>query len=390
MQAPAITPRRAVWTLGVTQLIGYGCTSYLPATLAKAQASSLGVSTAFVFGAYSGGLLISALLGPMAGRAVDRHGARRPLALGSLVLTLALIGMAAAQDGLQLALAWLVLGAGMALALYDIAFAGLVGWFGQDARRSITGVTLIAGFASTIAWPLSAWMESAYGWRATALFWAATNLLIALPLHWTLPRAAQPASAAHAAPDEADELPVPGMALKMTLLAAALAVMAGVGSVMAAHLPPLLIGLGASATAAIAAGMLVGPAQVVARLGEFFLVRRIHPLVSARVAVAMFPAGALLLLALGPLAAAPFAALYGAGNGLFTIVRGTLPLVLFGSRNYGRRLGTLSVPSRLIGAAAPLIFALGMERSPQMSLWVLILACLGALGCLFALRKPAA
>ena len=389
MQAPAITPRRAVWTLGVTQLIGYGCTSYLPATLAKAQASSLGVSMAFVFGAYSGGLLISALLGPAAGRAVDRHGARRPLALGSLVLTLALVSIAAAQDGVQLALAWLVLGVGMALALYDIAFAGLVGWFGQDARRSITGVTLIAGFASTIAWPLSAWMEGAYGWRATALFWAATNLLIALPLHWTLPRPTQPASAARAAPDDVDT-PEPGAALKMALLATALAVMAGVGSVMAAHLPLLLIGLGASTTAAIAAGMLVGPAQVVARLGEFFLVRRIHPLVSARVAVAMFPAGAGLLLALGPLAAAPFAALYGAGNGLFTIVRGTLPLVLFGSRNYGRRLGTLSVPSRLIGAAAPLIFALGMERSAQMSLWVLILACVGALGCLFALRKPAA
>ncbi|MCX7588014.1 MFS transporter [Phenylobacterium sp. 58.2.17] len=389
MQAPAITPRRAVWTLGVTQLIGYGCTSYLPATLAKAQASSLGVSTAFVFGAYSGGLLISALLGPAAGRAVDRHGARRPLALGSLVLTLALIGMAAAQDGVQLALAWLVLGAGMALALYDIAFAGLVGWFGQDARRSITGVTLIAGFASTIAWPLSAWMEGAYGWRATALFWAATNLLIALPLHWTLPRPMEPASAAHAAPGDVDT-PEPGAALKMALLATALAVMAGVGSVMAAHLPPLLIGLGASATAAIAAGMLVGPAQVAARLGEFFLVRRIHPLVSARVAVSMFPAGAALLLLLGPLAAAPFAALYGAGNGLFTIVRGTLPLVLFGSRNYGRRLGMLSVPSRLIGAVAPLIFALGMERSPQMSLWVLIIACLGALGCLLVLRKPAA
>ncbi|MGH6997521.1 MAG: MFS transporter, partial [Phenylobacterium sp.] len=264
MQTPTITPRRAVWTLGVTQLIGYGCTSYLPATLAKAQASSLGVSTAFVFGAYSGGLLISALLGPAAGRAVDRHGARRPLALGSLVLTLALVGMAAAQDGVQLALAWLVLGAGMALALYDIAFAGLVGWFGQDARRSITGVTLIAGFASTIAWPLSAWMEGAYGWRATALFWAATNLLIALPLHWTLPRPTQPTSAAHIAPEDADPPPEPGAALKMALLAAALAVMAGVGSVMAAHLPPLLIGLGASATAAIAAGMLVGPAQVAA------------------------------------------------------------------------------------------------------------------------------
>ncbi len=384
---PAITPRRAVWTLGITQLVGYGCTSYLPATLAAAQGQTLGVSTAFVFGAFSGALLISGLLGPVTGRAVDRHGARRPLAAGSIVLALALIGMALAQNVGQLIAAWLVLGIGMSLALYDIAFAGLVGWFGLEARKSITGVTLIAGFASTIAWPLTAWLEANFGWRETALVWAATNLLIALPLHLTLPRQATRISAR--APDETPDAPQPGMALQMVLLATALAVMAGIGSTMGAHLPPLLIGIGASATAAIVAGMLVGPAQVAARVAEFVLVRRIHPLVSARVAVALFPIGAGLLLVFGPLAAAPFAILYGAGNGLFTIVRGTLPLVLFGAKNYGGRLGALSVPARLVGAIAPLLFALGLAKSEPWALGVLIAACLLALACLFVLRKPA-
>ena len=390
MDGPAITPRRAVWTLGITQLIGYGCSSYLPASLAVAQAKSLGASTAFVFGAFSGALLLMGLLGPATGRAVDRHGARRPLAAGSIVLALALVGMALAQSPVQLVAAWLVLGVGMALALYDIAFAGLVGWFGLEARRSITGVTLIAGFASTIAWPLTAWLEATHGWRVAALVWAGANLLIALPLHLTLPR---PAKTSHAEPadttaeDEAE--PPKHIALQMTLLAVALAVMSGIGSIMGAHLPPLLTGLGASAAAAVAAGMLVGPAQVAARLAEFVLVRRIHPLVSARVAVSLFPIGAALLLALGPLAAAPFAVLYGAGNGLFTIVRGTLPLVLFGKRNYGERLGALSVASRLVGAVAPLLFALGLARSVEWSLGLLIAACVLALGCLFALRKPA-
>ena len=275
----------------------------------------------------------------------------------------------------------------MSLALYDIAFAGLVGWFGLEARKSITGVTLIAGFASTIAWPLTAWLEANFGWRETALVWAATNLLIALPLHLTLPRQATRISAR--APDETPDAPQPGMALQMVLLATALAVMAGIGSTMGAHLPPLLIGIGASATAAIVAGMLVGPAQVAARVAEFVLVRRIHPLVSARVAVALFPIGAGLLLVFGPLAAAPFAILYGAGNGLFTIVRGTLPLVLFGAKNYGGRLGALSVPARLVGAIAPLLFALGLAKSEPWALGVLIAACLLALACLFVLRKPA-
>jgi MFS family permease len=386
--APAITPRRAVWTLGVTQLVGYGCTSYLPATLAAAQGKALGVSTAFIFGAFSGALLISGLLGPVTGRAVDRHGARRPLAAGSIVLALALTGMALSQNVWQLVVAWLVLGAGMSLALYDIAFAGLVGWFGLEARKSITGVTLIAGFASTIAWPLTAWLETTVGWRQTALIWAAANLLIALPLHLTLPRQAPWLGTKTDLPDEVAETPQPGVALQMILLATALAVMAGIGSIMGAHLPPLLIGVGASATAAVVAGMLVGPAQVAARLAEFALVRRIHPLVSARVAVALFPLGAGLLLAFGPLAAAPFAILYGAGNGLFTIVRGTLPLVLFGAQNYGGRLGALNVPARLVGAVAPLLFALGLAKSEPWALGVLIAACLLALACLFALRKP--
>ena len=386
--APAITPRRAVWTLGVTQLVGYGCTSYLPATLAAAQGKALGVSTAFIFGAFSGALLISGLLGPVTGRAVDRHGARRPLAGGSIVLALALTGMALSQNVWQLVVAWLVLGAGMSLALYDIAFAGLVGWFGLEARKSITGVTLIAGFASTIAWPLTAWLETTFGWRQTALVWAAANLLIALPLHLTLPSQAPRRGTKADHPDEVAETPQPGVALQMILLATALAVMAGIGSIMGAHLPPLLIGVGASATAAVVAGMLVGPAQVAARLAEFALVRRIHPLVSARVAVAMFPVGAGLLLAFGPLAAAPFAILYGAGNGLFTIVRGTLPLVLFGAQNYGGRLGALNVPARLVGAVAPLLFALGLAKSEPWALGVLIAACLLALACLFALRKP--
>ena len=387
--SPAITPRRAVWTLGVTQLVGYGCTSYLPATLAAAQGKTLGVSTAFIFGAFSGALLISGLLGPVTGRAVDRHGARRPLAAGSIVLALALVGMALSQNTFQLVAAWLVLGVGMSLALYDIAFAGLVGWFGLDARKSITGVTLIAGFASTIAWPLTAWLEATFGWREAALVWAAANLLIALPLHLTLPRQAPQPAAARRKADEEPETPQPGVALQMVLLAVALAVMAGIGSIMGAHLPPLLIGIGARATAAVVAGMLVGPAQVAARLAEFALVRRIHPLVSARVAVGLFPIGAGLLLALGPLAAAPFDILYGAGNGLFTIVRGTLPLVLFGTKNYGGRLGALNVPARLVGALAPLLFALGLARSEPWALGVLIAACLLALGCLFALRKPA-
>lgn len=385
--AQAISPRRAVLTLGTTQTVGYACSSYLPASLAGSMAQGVGTSTAFVFGAFSGALLIHAFVGPAAGRAVDRSGARLPLSAASIVLALGLVGLSLSVTPLHLAAAWLVVGLGMAFGLYDIAFAGLVGWFGLDARRSITGVTLIAGFASTIAWPLTAWLDHEIGWRGACLVWAAANLVISLPLHLTLPRDA-PAALPHAV--QADDAPPEAApaAGQMILLATALAVMAGIGSIMGAHLPPLLMAMGATAAAAIAAGMLVGPAQVAARLMEFILVRRIHPLVSGRVAVAAFPVGAGLLLALGPLAAMPFAILYGAGNGLFTIVRGTLPLALFGARNYGGRLGSLNVPARIVGALAPLAFALAMARSAELALAALIGLCLLALGCLLLLRRP--
>ena len=188
-------------------------------------------------------------------------------------------------------------------------------------------------------------------------------------------------------PVEADS-PVPGDLSNMILMATAFAVLAAIGSAMSAHLPPLLIAVGAAPAAAVAAAALVGPAQVAARLAEFALVRRIHPLVSGRVAVALFPMGAALLIAFGGIAAAPFTLLYGAGNGLFTIVRGALPLALFGERNYGRRLGVLNVPARLLQAISPFVFALMIDKSANLALAVMAAGSVLAFGALLALRRP--
>lgn len=382
------TPRRAVLTLGVTQTIGYACSSYLPATLAKPMAADVGMSTSGVFLAFSAALLLQAVTGPRVGKLVDQRGGRPPLTAASLLFAAGLVGLAISHSPMALIASWLIIGLGMSAGLYDIAFAGLVGWFGVDARRSITGVTLIAGFASTIGWPLTAWLEHEIGWRGACLVWAALNILIALPLHLTLPRAPAPRAApAHDAPPVSDTA-APGDTGKMVLMATAFAVLAAIGSAMSAHLPPLLNALGVSPAAAVGAAALVGPAQVAARLAEFALVRRIHPLISGRVAVAMFPIGAGLLIAFGGIAAAPFAILYGAGNGLFTIVRGALPLALFGDRNYGRRLGVLNVPARLLQAVSPFVFALMLETSANLALGIMAVGSVLALGALLALRKP--
>jgi len=182
-----------VAALGTTQTLAWGSSYYLPAILAEPIAEGLGLSRAMVFGIFSGSLLLSAFLGPAVGRAIDNRGGRGVLVLSNIVLVGGLVWLALAQGVIGLAAAWGVLGVGMALGLYDSAFATLAGLYGRAARAPITGITLIAGFASTIGWPLSAFLDASMGWRGTCLTWAALNLLVCLPLNrFLIPRAPPP------------------------------------------------------------------------------------------------------------------------------------------------------------------------------------------------------
>jgi hypothetical protein len=230
----------------------------------------------------------------------------------------------------------------MAMGLYDPAFATLAGLYGRAARGPITGITLIAGFASTVGWPLSALLEAHFSWRGACLVWAALNLLIGLPLNRLLiPRAPPPIR-----PTEVQGTAGPAPRGAMLLLSFVFAQTWFVTGAMAAHLPRLLEIAGASATAAVAAAALVGPAQVGARLVEFGALKRTHPLISARLAAALHPIGAIVLMAIGSPAIMAFAILHGAGNGLLTIAKGTLPLAIFGPVGYGLRSGVLGAPAR--------------------------------------------
>jgi len=382
-----ITSRRAVLALGVTQTLGYASSSYLPAVLAAPMARDLGLPTPAVFAAYSVALAAAALVGPAIGRWVDRRGARGALILSNLVLGAALVGLALATRPWMLVAAWGLLGLGMALGLYDVAFAGLVGWFGRAARGPITGVTLIAGFASTIGWPLSAWISDHHGWRSACLAWALAQILVALPLHLSLPSANRPSEAAISRPALADAKPPLGAVL---LLASAFAAMTGVGAALGVHLPLLLAGLGAAPRQAIAAAALVGPAQVVARLTEWSVARRLHPLNAARISVLLLPVGAVLAVVLGPVGLVALAVLYGAGNGLFTIARGSAPLALFGPAGYGARLGLIAMPGRLVQAVAPFVFALIMNTSATAALAAAAAMCVLALALMAPLSATLA
>ncbi len=343
---------KVILALGSTQTLAWASGYYIPAILADPVARELDVSPNLFFAAFSMALLISALLGPAVGRRIDLIGGRGVLAISSLAFAAGLVLLGLSASALWLFVAWAILGVAMGLGLYDAAFAALSRLYGMEARIPITGITLMAGFASTIGWPLTALGVSTIGWRETCFAWAAAHLLLALPLNLlVIPRA--PAAAI---PAEVTARPDVVMDRAMWLLAFAFAAGWVVTAAMAAHMPRMIQQAGASYADAVLAASLFGPAQVAARLAEVTLARDLHPLVTARLAAITHPIGSALLAWLGPAMATPFAILLGAGNGILTIARGTVPLAVFGPENYGYRIGLLGAPARIAQAFAPLVF----------------------------------
>jgi len=382
-----------VLALGTTETLAWASTYYLPAILAVPMARDVGVSANWVFAAFSVSMVVSALAGPLIGRTVDRGYGRGILCASNLAAAAGLCLLAAAQGPVVIGIAWLVLGAAMAMGLYDAGFSVLTRLYGAAARGPITGITLMAGFASTVGWPLSALFEAELGWRGACLAWAGLHLVLGLPLNRLAipkppPRVPAPAAAgpADGSPPAAEPAP-PRHA--MAVLAFVFACAWFSTGAMAAHLPRLLQEGGATAAAAIAAGALVGPAQVAARLIEIGLFRRWHPLVSAWVATLCHPLGAAVLLFLGAPAGAAFALLHGGGNGLLTIARGTLPLAIFGPHGYGLRQGILGVPARFAQAGAPLLFGLLLDGFGTAAVAFSASLSLAAFAALFLLRGAA-
>jgi len=368
--------------LGTAQTLAWGSSYYLPAILADPIASDLGISSNWFFATFSASLVISGLLGPRVGRHIDRVGGRQVLCASNLVLAAGLGLLGASASVWTMAGAWLLLGVGMGLGLYDAAFGTLGRIYGRDARSAITGITLIAGFASTIGWPLTSLGLQAIGWRETCYAWAIAHVLLGLPLNLLLPQTERIASAE--GPAVKPHIPIDRT---MLLLSFAFAAAWTVTSAMAAHLPRIMEAFGATPAQAVFAGMMIGPAQVGARVIEASMLSRFHPLVSTRIACLTHPLGACVVGLFGGGAAAAFALLHGAGNGILTIARGTLPLAIFGPENYAYRLGLIGAPSRICQALAPLAFGLLLEPMGRMVVVLSAGLSLSALIALIALPR---
>lgn len=371
-----------ILALGTTQTLAWASSYYLPALLADPMAHDLGISTNWIFGAFSASLVISAMLGPRIGRQIDLVGGRQVLSASNLTIAAGLVLLGFSQSVAVMAFAWLVLGIGMAMGLYDAAFAALGRIYGTQARGSITGITLMAGFASTVGWPLTAWGLAHFGWRETCFAWAAANILIGLPLNFVMLPAIKGAKQAAA---RAEKPHVP-LDRTMILLAFVFAAVWTVTGAMAVHFPRILEATGATHVEAIAAGALIGPAQVIARILEASVLSRFHPLWSTRLACLTHPIGAAVVGFFGAPAASAFALLHGSGNGILTIARGTLPLSIFGPKDFGYRLGIIGAPARMAQAVAPLAFGLLIDVMGAKVLMVSSALSLSALAALFLIR----
>ena len=381
-----------VATLGAAQTLAWASSFYLPAILAAPMAREMGVPTASVFAVFSLALLVSALVGPYAGRAIDRWGGRPVLMITSLIFAagLCMLGLATGMTGLVAA--WLVLGVGMGAGLYDGAFAALVRLYGRDSRNVITGITLIAGSASTVGWPLSTLFDAQFGWRGACFAWAALHLLLGLPLNAWLPRALlapapQASTQASGVAQGVETSQAADTRSTTAKLAFVFATAGFVSTAMASHFPALLQACGATLALAVGAGALIGPAQVLGRLLEFGFLRRSNPLISARLATLMHPLGAGVLALAGAPVAAAFALLHGLGNGVLTISKGTLPLVFFGPQSYGARQGLIMLPARIAQALAPWLFGLCLDRWGARALWLSAGLGLAAFGVLMWLPR---
>ena len=353
--------RIVVAALGVTQILAWGSTFYLLGVLANPIARDTGWGYDWVISGVSVGLLTAGAVSPRVGRAIGKWGGRRVLALSAVLLAGGLLLLGTSQSIAWYLTAWLLIGAGMGSGLTDAAFSTLGSIYGEDARSPITSLTLFAGFASTLCWPLSAYLVERQGWRGACFIYAAIQIGVALPiLLLALPgRSFIAPSTDHEGARSRASL-APGELPIFALLAVVLTLSAAILSMLGIHLLPLLQARGLELSAAVGLGAIVGPSQVGARVVEMLAGRHYHPIWTMVGSAALVAIGTVLLFADFPLYSVAIV-LYGAGNGIGSVARGTLPLVLFGSSRYPILMGRLALPILMSMALSPFLGAIAFQ-----------------------------
>jgi MFS family permease len=385
---------KPVLALGVTQMTAWGTTYYLPAVFTEAFQRDLGLSATAVFSGVAIMLISSALLAWPAGRLMDRNGAGRSMPAGSLLLALGLLALGLAQGFWSYALAWLLFGLGMSLAMSNAMLSALAQIAGSEARRSMVLVMLFGAMAATVFWPLSLWLENALGWRGVCFIYAAAHALVCAPLHALV--LARATAAGRRRDRDADELSglVPPRKRRLAALLVVIAV-SGNGFVswgLDLHLIAILKEFGLTASMAVIVAAWKGPANMASRALDILFAGRVTPMASAMAAGVLMPVGiALPILWTGGVAAGIlFITVYGFGTGLMTIARATLPLTLLGAQGYAVTIGRFTLPTQIVYALSPMAYGYFLDRlGLAATLWIALAASLLSCAALAGLTRMA-
>ena len=354
--------------LGINQIIGWGSSFYLPAILAVPISTSLGIQTQDFFWAFTFSLLLSGLLGPQVGKAIDRLGGRAVLPFGSLAFALGLTLLSVSSNQMMLVMAWLLIGVGGSMGNYDSAFATAVSFFGAKSNRVIAGITVFAGFSSTISWPLTSFLEQTIGWQQAVFFWALLHLVVGLPLNMSIPKIAK-----KGVPDTTGPIrKIIKNKFRFDVLIVIFAVMFALEGFIVSSvnttLPFLLSELGASTGVALISATILGPSQVLARILILIPGKIMTPMRVAALSIAAHPVGVLLLWLFGVNALVPFVILHGIGVGLNPFIRGSLPLLFFGADRFGQRQGYMMMLSKIVSALSPTILTILVLSNAQLAI----------------------
>lgn len=354
-------PLWALIGLGASQNIGYGTLYYAFSILVPEIARDVGRSEQWVFGAFSIALLAGSLAAPLSGTLADRIGAGRLMAAGSLLAAACLVMMAVSSGPLTFAISLALTEVVSVAVLYATAFTAIVQAGGKKAQTSIVHLTLMAGFASSMFWPLTSWMHGFLSWREIYMVFAAMNLAVCFPVHLALARLTTSAVSASKAtpPTTAPVRTVANRNLLFFLMLFGFAIEGYALSAILVHMVPLTQALGMGAAGLVVAS-LFGPSQVASRLINLVFGRELPQRWLAVIATALIPSGLAILMLTTPSVpgAILFAVCFGLGSGLTSIVSGTLPLELFGKAGYGSRMGWVTSAKQMMSAVAPLAMSI--------------------------------
>jgi MFS family permease len=398
MSAPTASPlgarvRLAILGLGITQIVGWGTTYYLLSLLGGPIARELELPRAAVLAGVSMTLAGAAILGPMVGRWQDRAGSRLVMCAGSATLAAGLLALSFASGPLTYYVGWALIALGTPMSLYNAAFTAMTQLAGRNARRAIIYLTFLGGLASTIAWPITATLLESMDWRAIVRLFAATNLLLCLPLHAVLLGGHAERNGGKGGDHVEQGLPDHALRIAFLALSGLLALNSIIFNAWSLLVFPVLEGLNFESGLAVTVASTVGICQVLGRMGEMALGGRFSAISMAVFAIALLPVSFVILYLSngGVLMGFIFALAYGVSNGLVTIARGALTLVIFGSRGYGERFGKVTVASGITGASAPILAGLGLDAFGVAQLIVVLffIAC-GSLALMLLLRAHCA